>query len=114
MTRVRVRQPGPWWRNIMRIPQERTDADAMLGWLRAEAVIPAPGEADGGYADFLLNMTSAQRLLAGTASSKGEVAGRQRADAIDALIAVDESPHRISLPRETLDAVRWHLERLQR
>ena len=23
MTRVRVRQPGPWWRNILRIPQER-------------------------------------------------------------------------------------------
>ena len=114
MTRVRVRQPGPWWRNILRIPQERTDADAMLGWLLAEAVIPAPGEADGSYADFLLNMTSAQRLLAGTGSSKGEVAGHQRANAIDALLAVDESPHRISLPRETLDAVRWHLERLQR
>jgi len=86
----------------------------MLGWVHAEAVRPALGEADGDYGDFLINMKSAQTLLAGTASSNGKVAGHQRADAIDALIAVDESPHRISLPRETLDAVRWHLERLQR
>ena len=86
----------------------------MLGWLHAEAVIPALGEANGGYADFLINMESAQTLLAGAASSNGELDGHQRAEAIDALIAVDQSPHRISLPRETLDAVRWHLERLQR
>jgi len=114
MTRVRVRQPGPWWRNIFRIPQERTDADAMLGWLHAEAVIPALGKADGDYADFLINMDSAQTLLAGAASSNGELDRHQRTEAIDALIAVDQSPHRISLPRETLDAVRWHLEHLQR
>lgn len=114
MTRVRVRPPGPLWRNIFRITQERTDAGAMLGWLHAEAVIRALGEAHGGYADFLINMDSAQTLLAGAASSNGELDGHQRAEAIDALLAVDQSPHRISLPRETLDAVRWHLERLQR
>jgi hypothetical protein len=114
MTRVRVHQPGPWWRNILRIPQERTDPGAMLGWLHAEAVIPALGEADGDYADFLISLDSAQTLLAGAASSNGELDGRQRAEAIDALIAVDQSPHRISLPQETLDAVRWQLERLQR
>lgn len=113
-TRVRVRQPGPWWRNILRAPQERTDAGAMLGWLDAEAVRPALGEADDDYGDFLINMESAQTLLAGAASSNGEFTTHQRAEAIDALLAVDESPHRISLPRETLDAVRWHLERLQR
>jgi hypothetical protein len=114
MTRIRVRQPGPWWRNILRIPQERTDAGAMLGWLHAEAVIPALGEADGEYADFLINMDSAQTLLAGAASSNGELDGHQRTEAIDALLAVDQSPHRTSLPPETLDAVRWHLERLRR
>jgi len=114
MTRVRVHQPGPWWRNILRIPQERTDPGAMLGWLHAEAVIPALGEADDDYADFLINLDSAQTLLAGAASSNGELDSRQRAEAIDALIAVAQSPHRISLPLETLDAVRWHLERLQR
>lgn len=113
LTRVRVRQPGPWWRNILRATQERTDAGAMLGWLHAEAVRPALGEADGDYADFLINMESAQTLLAGAASSNRELDGHQRAEVIDALLAVDESPHRISLPRETLDAVRWHLERLQ-
>jgi hypothetical protein len=113
-TRVRVREPGPWWRNILRAPQERTDAGAMLGWLHAEAVTPALGEADGDYGDFLINMDSAQALLAGAARSNGELDGRQRAEAIAALTAVDESPHRISLPWKTLDAVRWQLERLQR
>jgi hypothetical protein len=114
VTRVRVRQPGPWWRNILRIPQERTDPGAMLGWLHAEAVIPALGEADDDYADFLINLDSAQTLLAGAASRNGELDSRQRAEVIDALMAVDQSPHRISLPPETLDAVRWHLERLKR
>jgi hypothetical protein len=87
--RVRVRQPGPWWRNILRIPQERTDAGAMLGWLHTEAAIPALGEADDDYADFQINMESAQTLLADTASSNGELDGHQRAEALDALLAVD-------------------------
>ena len=115
VTRVRVRHPGPWWRNIRRIPQERTDADAMLGWLEAEAeaVAPALGEADGDYRDFLINLDRAQTLLVGAASSKRELEGHDRAEAVDALSTVDASPHRISLPGETLDAVRWYLGRLQ-
>ena len=77
-------------------------------------MIPTVDEADGDYADFLNNLDSAQTLLAGAAGRNRRLYGHQRAEAIDALIAVDHSPHRISLPRETLDAVRWHLERLQR
>lgn len=114
MTRVRVRQPGPWWRNSLRIPQERNDIGARLGWLHTEALIPTVDEADGDYADFLDNLDSAQTLLAGASGRNRRLDGHQRAAAIDALIAVDRSPHRISLPWETLDAVRWHLERLQR
>ena len=114
VTRVRVRRPGPWWRNIVGVPEERTDPKTMLGWLHAEAVKPSLTEADDGYADFLIELNSAQALLAGAASSKAELRGAARDEAIEALGEVLRSHHVISLPPPTVDAVRWHLDQLQR
>ena len=50
-------------------------------------------------------------LLAGAASSRAELSGPDRAEAVAALTAVVDSPHRISLPPQTLEAARWHLRR---
>lgn len=110
MTRIRVRAPGPWWRNVRRVAEERTDASARLGWLFAEAVAPTLADADGDYAEVLFNLDSAQTLLAGSAGLDENF----RVEAINALRAVCDSPHRISLPPITLDAVRWQLNELQR
>lgn len=114
MTRMRVRVPGPWWRNIRIAPQERRDEEAMLGWLQAEAVRPSIGDAEGTYFDFLVSLDTAQDLLVGAASSKGHMNEGHRQEAVEALRAVEKSEHRISLPPETLGAVRWSLARLQR
>lgn len=113
VTRMQVRTPGPWWRNIVRHPSERTDARAMLGWLNAEAITPTLADATGDYADFLISLDWAQTLLAGEASSKGPMSDELRAEAVKALTEVSDSRHRDSLPHETLRAVRWHLERLR-
>lgn len=113
VTRMRVRTPGPLWRNIVRHPSDRTDTRAMLGWLNAEAVTPTLAEATGDYADFLINLDGAQTLLAGEASSKGPMSDELRAEAVRALAEVSDSPHRISLPHETLRAIQWHIERLR-
>lgn len=113
VTRMRVRVPGPWWRNALRAPQERTDEAAMLGWLRAEAVTPSPSEADSDYVDFLVSLDTAQALLDGASSSRRALDGDHRLAAVEALRAVEASEHRISLPPETLAAVRWFLPRLQ-
>jgi hypothetical protein len=112
-TTMRVRAPGPWWRNIRRASQERTDEGAMLGWLMAEAVAPRVGEAEGSYLDFVVSLDVAQDLIAAAASSKHGWHDRARHDAVQALRAVETSEHRISLPPETLRAVRWFLERLE-
>lgn len=113
VTRMRVRAPGPWWRNIVRDPSERTDPQTMLAWLNAEAVKPALGDAEGDYAAFLIDLDWAQTLLAGEASSKEGMNDELRSEAVSALRGVSVSPHRICLPPETLQAVRWHLSRLQ-
>lgn len=113
MTRMRVRVPGPWWRNMHRAPQERTDEEAMLGWLMAQAVVPSIGEAEGTYFDFLVSLDTAQDLLAGAASRKRHLNDDRRQEAVAALRSVEISDHRDSLPPETLDAVRWFLGRLQ-
>ncbi|NYG05570.1 hypothetical protein BJ986_000057 [Phycicoccus badiiscoriae] len=112
-TVMRVRAPGPWWRNIRRVAQERTDEQAMLGWLMAQAVAPKIGEAHGSYHDFLVSLDAAQDLIAGAASSKRSRDDRHRRAALQALLVVEDSEHRNSLPPETLNAVRWYLERLQ-
>lgn len=113
LTRMRVRAPGPWWRNIVHDPSERADPQAMLAWLNAEAVKPTLGDAEGDYADFLIDLDWAQTLLAGEASSKGPMSDELRAEAVSTLRAVSDSLHSISLPWETLKAVRWHLSRLE-
>lgn len=109
-TRMRVRRPGRWWQNLRHLPESRTDPETKLGWLHAEALMPSLHEADGDYAEFLINLDSAQVLLAG---SDGELLGLSdihRDEAHEALSAVTESPYRIRLPSPTLEAVQWYLD----
>ena len=102
VTRMRVRVPGPWWRNIVRDPEEREDPLARLGWLRVDPVEPALEEAEGEFWDFLVHLMGAQSALAG-----GDLGEEDRPEAIGDLQAVLDSPHRVSLPSATLDAVEW-------
>lgn len=111
-THMRVRVPGPWWRNVLGIAEERTDLAAMRGWLRAEPVVAVGRETHVGYRDLVDQLAAAQRLIRSAASTQGEIFAAQRRAAIDALTAISESPHRISLPSYTLDSVHWHRDRL--
>lgn len=111
-TRMRVRVPGPRWRNIRRAAQERRRG-AVIGWLIAEAVVPSIGEAEGSYFVFPVSLDTAQDLLAGAASSQRRMNDQDRQDTIQALRVVETSePSQVPASR-TLDAVRCYLERLE-
>ena len=111
-THMRVRVPGPWWRNLRTNAEERTDNAAMRGWLQARPIAVVGKETHGGYRDLLDQLTAAQRLIRSATNKEGEVFPVGQRDVMVALTAISESPHRISLPPYTLDSVHWHLERL--
>lgn len=111
-THMRVRVPGPWWRNLRTDVEERTDTATMRGWLRAKPIAVDGKETNSGYRDLLDQLAAAQLLIRSVTNKEGEVSPIGQVDVIDALTAISESPHRISLPPYTLDSVHWHLERL--
>lgn len=112
LTRVKVRRPGPWWRNVRRLPEARTDQRTMLGWLEAQAVNPNKAEADGDYFEFLSALDHAQSLIAGVGEQVGKLSAAHRADAWRGLDGVMASRHRRSLPADTFRAAQWFLARL--
>lgn len=114
VTQVRVRRPGRQWRKPFGLPELRTDPDAMLDWLLAEPVLPALDDASPEYADLLADLTHAQALIAGAHSSGSPLVGDFRREVIGALEALLASPHCMSLPSQTAEAVRWHLQQLSR
>lgn len=110
-TRMRVRVPGPWWRNVVKPPNERTDAAAMRGWLRAEPVLTDVEEPHDGYRDVLDQLAVAQRLLAAADHKTNDLALPQQSKMLRALTTISESSDHVALPSYTLDSVRWHLDR---
>lgn len=109
LTRVRVRRPGPWWRNLRRVPEERTDRRTMLGWLEAQAVTPDLAAAEGDYFNFLSELDQAQSLVAGVGGKVSKLSSTQRGEARRSLDVVMASRHRRGLPLDTVRAAQWFL-----
>lgn len=107
LTFMRVRRPGPWWLNVGRIPQLRTDRRAQMGWLHAEAVEPSLTAADGSYFEFLADLESAQALLAGAGGGLGKLGAASRHEFAELLTNLLTSEHVVSLPVETVRAAQW-------
>lgn len=112
VSRMRVRRPNSWWQNLRGLSEDRTNTK--LSWLHADAVHPTIGEADDDYCDFLIDLYTAQTMLTGEASGGPRLGGESRTEVVEALKAVSRSPHRISLPPQTLEAIKWYLDHLQR
>ena len=60
MTRVRVRAPGPWRRNLRQLAEEHTDGAATSGWLRAEPVLQGAKTPHAEYRDLLDHLATVQ------------------------------------------------------